>query len=183
MSRLFTPFNIIAALLVAAVIGVRFMQALPPQIPIDDSVQPRPVVGAAQVSLRLHFAQADTRGWGIETRNVTVTPDTSTGRANAVLREWMSGPKLAGLIPLANNLPMPKVFVRRETVYVDAPIAWTKKQIGSAGELLLYCGIANSLLELEGFTKIQFLLEGQIADSIGGHMVTRHPLQKKTCQG
>jgi hypothetical protein len=55
-------------------------------------------------------------------------------------------------------------------------------QLGTRGELLLYCGLANTLLDMEGVSKVQFLMAGKPTESVGGHIPLEAPLTKRECQ-
>lgn len=47
---------------------------------------------------------------------------------------------------------------------------------GSAGETMTIYAVVNSLAELEGIGKVQFLLEGETIDSLAGHWDTSEPI-------
>ncbi len=86
--------------------------------------------------------------------------------------------RLSGL-----DVPKPIVFARKDTVFLSVPKIWRLIQLGSNGELLLYCGLANSLLDLKDVKNVQFLEAGKRVETIGGHLNTSQPFTLKECRG
>jgi hypothetical protein len=67
-------------------------------------------------------------------------------------------------------------------VFLDVPKLWRTIQLGSNGEMLLYCGLANSLLDLKDVKFVQFLEAGKRVETIGGHLSTLNPFTLKECR-
>lgn len=179
-----TPFNVVALLVLLGLLGLRLLQERQNALPIDPAILefeqgPR----KAELPARLYFAGQDAKTFAIETRGVPVPGSSQVERAIAVTEAWMSGPVSGGALGLVTpGLAMPTVFARAGTVYVDVTSAWADNQLGTAGEFLLYCGLANSLLELDGVKAVQYLLSGKPAETIGGHVETLEPFTVKTCR-
>ncbi len=179
-----TPFNVVALMALLGLIGLRLIQERPNALPIDPAILefeqgPR----RAELPTRLYFAGQDTRSFAIETRGVPVAGSSLPERVAAVTEAWVSGPTSSGALGLVPaGLPMPTVFARAGTVYVDLPRAWSANQLGSAGEFLLVCGLANSLLELDGVKAVQYLMDGKLTETIGGHVETLEPFTVGMCR-
>lgn len=190
MRRLFwlasTPFNVVALIVLLGLILVRLIQERPVSAAIDPSILefeqgPR----KAELPLRLYFAGPDARSFAVETRGVPIAGNGLAERASAAIDAWMAGPSSAGALPLvaAANLPQPTVFAKSGTVFIDLPRAWTTNQLGTAGEILMVCGLANTVLELDGAKAVQYLVDGKPAETIGGHVETLEPFTLKSCRG
>ena len=181
-----TPFNVIAVIAVIGLLLVRLVQDRPVSTPIDPSILefeqgPR----KAEVPLRLYFAAQDGQSFAIETRGVPISGTALVDRASAAVNAWIAGPTSQGALPLVvvQNLPEPTIFAKAGTVYIDLAKPWTTNQLGTAGEFLMICGLANTVLELDGVKAVQYLLDGKPADTIGGHVETLEPFSLKTCRG
>lgn len=181
-----TPWNVVALIAVVGLLLVRLVQERPVSTPIDPSILefeqgPR----KAEVPLRLYFAAPDGQSFAIETRGVPVSGSALADRASAAVDAWISGPTSQGALSLVvvQNLPEPTIFAKAGTVYVDLPKLWTTNQLGTAGEFLMVCGLANTLLELDGAKAVQYLVDGKPAETIGGHVETLEPFTVKTCRG
>ena len=184
-SRVLTPFNVIAALLLAAVLAVRWAQARPAALAIDPAILAfeRGPQGV-ELPLRLYFANPNGQDFAVESRTASLEGGGLADQAALAVREWIAGPRAQGALPLVpNDIASPTVFARRDTIVIDLPRAWANVRLGSAGELLMLCGLANGVLELKGVSAVQYLLEGAVVESVGGHVLTREPFTVKTCRG
>lgn len=185
--RLFvTPFNVIAALLLAGVLVVRTVQAGPGQSTIDPALLepargPRPV---AQ-TVRLYLAAKDEdNSYLVETRRVSLPVDTPTQRAEAAARLWSTGPRPAGalkLLPAGDDVPA--VLVRRDLAVLDLPASWREVGGGSAGELLVLCGLARTVLEFAQLARVQYTVGGRPAGTLAGHVAVDRPFTIAGCKG
>lgn len=181
-----TPFNVVALIALLSLMLVRLVQERPVSTPIDPSILefeqgPR----KAELPLRLYFAGQDAQSYAIETRGVPIGGNSLAERAAAAVSAWMAGPSSAGALPLVvvPKLPEPTIFARAGTVFVDLPRVWTSNQLGTAGEFLMVCGLANTILELDGAKAVQYLIDGKPAETIGGHVETLEPFTLRTCRG
>jgi spore germination protein GerM len=184
--RLFvTPFNVVALLAALAVFGVRAVQQRPVQPRVDqkllDADRPPP---RRELRLRLYFASPSADGFVLEPRAASVARDAPNERLAEATRQWLAGPKTTEALRLVPaGTPAPTVFVRRDTAYLDLPEAWTRLGLGSAGELLVLCGLANTLLEAGPVSRVSFIVSGRPAESLGGHVALDEPFTAKTCRG
>jgi predicted nucleic acid-binding protein len=98
--------------------------------------------------------------------------------AEAVINELIRGPKsskLSRTVPQESKLR--SIKVESGVVYVNFSKEFQAKHSGgSAGETMTLYSITNSLAELPGVNKVQFLLEGKKVNSILGHTSTTTPL-------
>ena len=184
-----TPWNIIAALLFGLMFLIRSYQLQPVIVQIDPSLTGAQKQGDVQLEIKLYFSSLDATRFLIETRNARLENDGLTTRATRTINEWLAGPdKKESFSPFPSSLsgldvPKPIVFSRKDTVFLDVPKIWGSIQLGSNGEMLLFCGLANSLLELKDVKFVQFLEAGKRVETIGGHFNTLQPLTSKECRG
>jgi Sporulation and spore germination len=177
-----TPWNLIALMLVLCVLGVRYVQNRPTALEIDPALLNLNDTGKTELPLRLYFAALDGRNYSVESRTAPLSRDDLETRAMVALRVWMAGPLATESLRLVpEDADTPTVFARKDTVYVDIPAGWVTYQLGLSAETLLYCGVASTLLDLQNAKKVQFLLNGKPATTIGGHVETRQPYTKDTC--
>jgi spore germination protein GerM len=97
----------------------------------------------------------------------------------AVVRELIAGtrnPELNNTIPEGTELL--SISIKDGTALVDFSKEFQLKHSkGSAGESMTIYSVVNSLAELKGIDKVQFLLEGQKHESILGHIDTSVPVE------
>jgi hypothetical protein len=183
-----TPWNIIALMLFALVFVVRSIQLRPVTVAIDPSLTGALEQGAVQLEMKLYYARLDASRFVVETRNARLESDALSTRASRTVNEWLSGPTIQDAFsPFPSNMSgldvqKPTVFARKDTVFLDVPKLWRTIQLGSNGEMLLYCGLANSLLDLKDVKFVQFLEAGKRVETIGGHLSTLNPFTLKECR-
>ena len=183
---LVTPFNVFAALLLAGVLVVRAVQASPPGSTVDPALL-EPDSGSTPISdnLRLYLAAGDVdNSFLVESRRVSLTDDSPAQRAEAAAREWATGTPPDGavrLLPSGDRVPT--VLVRRDLAVIDLPREWTAVGGGSAGELLVLCGLARTVLEFAELERVQYTLAGQPAATLAGHVALDRPFTADGCGG
>jgi spore germination protein GerM len=182
MKWILTPWNIIAVLILAGVLGVRYLQTRPTPLSIDarflQDEQPR-----SKLNLNLYFIDATGQNFAREQRDAGLERDDLETRAGVAVKNFLEGPRVEGSISLLpKNVAVPTVFANKDTVYVDLQRSWANVQLGTRGELLLYCGLANTLLDMEGVSKVKFLMAGKSTESVGGHIPLDQALTKRECQ-
>lgn len=95
-----------------------------------------------------------------------------------VLNELIKGPQnpeLVRTIPEGTKLLSAEVI--DSIAYVDFSEEFkTRHWGGSAGETFTLYSVINSLAELGGIQKVQFLLEGEKMDTLAGHIDTTEPM-------
>jgi len=106
-----------------------------------------------------------------EKRQVAVQADNV---GEAVVKELIKGPDshlLKRTLPEETRLL--SLSVRQETAYVDfSKEIKNSNYAGSAGEIALVYSVVNSLAEVPGITKVQFLVEGKEVGTLYGHIDT-----------
>ncbi len=182
MKMILTPWNVIAVLILAAILGVRYLQTRPTPLSID----PRFLQNEAprsRLNLNLYFVDATGQNFAREQRDAGLERDDLDTRASVAVKNFLEGPRVQGSVTvLPKNAATPTVFANKDTVYIDVQKIWANVQLGTRGELLLYCGLANTLLDMEGVTKVKFLMAGRPIDTINGHIPLGSPLTKRECQ-
>jgi hypothetical protein len=184
INRLLTPFNVIAALLLAAVGLIRVGQDRPISFGLDPEIVAF-VQGPKKASstLKLYFAGLDARSFAIESRTVGLDGTNLGFLANAAVKEWVSGPQAQGAIGLVpSDFAQPEVFAERAGIVVNLPKSWRRAQWGRSGEWLLLCGLANTLLELPKVNSVRYLLEGNAVETVYGHVGMLEPFTEKSCK-
>ncbi len=128
-------------------------------------------------TIRLYFASDATDGLVVEERTIQVAEgEYLLGR---VLSELVRGPQIAGAAPLVPaGTPAPTIFLRDNTALVDLPAAYGQLHYGTAGEMALIYGIANTLLEFREVQQVKFLLEGREVESLG-HLSLTDPYKRQ----
>ncbi len=96
-----------------------------------------------------------------------------------VLRELVKGPGEAGAVrAVPEEARVISVNVVGGVAYANFSRELQSKHWGgSAGETMTIYAVVNSLAELEGIEKVQFLLEGETMDSLAGHWDTSGPIE------
>ncbi len=127
------------------------------------------------VTMRLYFAKSDASGFLIEKREVTLDPgDTVYRRA---LEELVAGPRQGAAPIVPEGAPVPTVFVRGSTAYVDLPEAYGSLGLGTAGETLLVYGMAYTIIDQGPVEEVRFLYRGEPATTLG-HLSLLEPIRR-----
>lgn len=97
----------------------------------------------------------------------------------AVVEELVNGPEKEGSVPtMPEGTRVLSVTVVNGVAYVNLSKEFqTKHWGGSAGEIMTIYSVVNTLTEIPGVEKVQFLLEGDKLESILGHMDTTIPIE------
>jgi spore germination protein GerM len=145
----------------------------------DEIVDPTPQVAEKEVNL--YFANEDYVVTGdeqleklkAEKRVLQYGEDMSL--EETIVRELMKGPQSEGLsTEIPSTVKLIGVRVDNGTAFVD--FAQEGLHGGSLQEFFTIEQIVRSLIELDSVDKIQFLIEGQKAESLMGHMSIYEPL-------
>jgi len=127
------------------------------------------------VTVTLYFSDAEALHLVPEKREVTKGGETLE---EVIIKELIKGPQEQG-----HNKTVPKeakllsVSVVDNIAYVNFSKEFsTKHWGGSTGETHTLMSVTNSLCELEGIEKVQFLLEGDKMATLAGHWDTSQPL-------
>lgn len=105
-----------------------------------------------------------------------ITADTEADLPKAALNLWMKGPKqaeLANLVP--PGVVVESIEIKDGVAYVSFSSELKNANLGSGGELYLLDQIALIMKEF-GYDKTQILIEGQIEETLLGHVSTDVPL-------
>ncbi len=127
------------------------------------------------LQLRLYFGKPDGTGFVVERRQVQLEPGENP--YERALAELVRGPAQGGTPLVPPGMPPPTVFVAGDTAYVDLPAAYGRLGYGSAGEVLLLFGMANTLLEFDEIGAVKFLLAGREVPTLG-HVSLVDPIRK-----
>jgi hypothetical protein len=177
----FSPWNIIFALLLIGVLTVRYFQTRPTPLAIDPKLLQPEDRSRSRLQLKLYFITPDGQSFAVEGRDAGLELDDLETRAGVAMRNFIEGPKVEGALTLVSKLSNPTVFAYKDTIFVDLPADWQKIELGTQGELLLLCGITNTMLNLQGVQNVKFLMLGKPTATVGGHIPTSKPFTAKEC--
>lgn len=178
---LFSPWNIIFALLLMGVMTVRYFQTRPTPLAIDPKLLQPEDRARSRLQLELYFVTPDGKSFAVEKRDAGLELDDLETRASVAMKNYLEGPKAEGAIALVSNVAAPTLFANNTTIFIDAPTTWQQIKLGTQGELLLYCGITNTMLNLSGVQQVKFLMAGKPTETIGGHIPTSKPFTSREC--
>lgn len=159
------------ALLLAGCGGSREAKPAPVQNqpPVSDAPKEAPV------KIILYFSDSQADRLVPEEREVL-----KNGRPleEIIVRELIKGPAKKGLIKtIPESARLLSLSVKDGVAYVNfSGEIQTKHWGGSAGEGMTVYSVVNSLTQLEGIKKVQFLVEGKKVESLLGHMDTSEPV-------
>ena len=145
----------------------------------NGDMQEQPGVSAdpqkTPVNVTLYFSDDQAMYLVTEEREVMKQGETME---EVVIRELIKGPQEPGnMRTIPEEARLISVEVVDGVAYVNFSKEFkTKHWGGTAGESHTLYSVVNSVTELEGIEKVQFLLEGDTMDSLGGHMDTSQPI-------
>lgn len=127
-------------------------------------------------SLELFFMKVTETSFkmGKETRTFSQQPG-----ARELMEELLKGPEdenLSRIIP--DNARLLNLSVEDGTAYVDFSNEIATANYGSATEGVLIDSIVWTLTQLDEIEAVQLLVEGEVVDSIGGHLSVSKPLKR-----
>lgn len=146
----------------------------------NTDVNKNPQPSAVTKEVALYFSDKEAESLVAEKRTVQVAADELQQVAKAVVNELIAGPHDTGLsktIPPEARLL--SVNIKDKTAIVDFSAELkTKHWGGSSGETMTIMSIVNSLTELPGIEKVQFLIEGQKQETLVGHWDLTNPISR-----
>ncbi len=166
--RLLIALLFVVALIVLGVYVVRWQPA------IDEVLQPTGPAPAEDVPVLLFFADGAAQCLVAETRRLPGGDDLPL----RVLQALSAGPQtdeLIGTIPQGARVLSVTVEDGLAVVDYSAELR-TNHPGGSAGELLTAYAIVGSLAALDQVDAVQILLEGQVVESLVGHLILSEPM-------
>jgi germination protein M len=127
------------------------------------------------VRLTLYFGDRQALHLIPEERDVQVKGQAT---AAAVVGELIKGPAGSNLVrTVPPEAALRSIRINQGVCYADFSREFqSKHEGGSTGEIFTLMSITDSLATLPGIDKVQFLLEGQVKDSILGNTDTSQPL-------
>lgn len=147
--------------------------------PDNETEEPTPEVNSEEVVL--YFANAEYVETGNEDLEHLITETRvieydDISLEEAIIRELIKGPESEELTsPIPETLNLIGVEVSQGIAYID--LAGEGLHGGSLQEYFTIEQIVNSLVGLDYIDKVQFLIDGEIADSLMGHYVIDEPLE------
>ncbi|ANE44888.1 GerMN domain-containing protein [Deinococcus puniceus] len=177
MKRLFSLFNVVTLLLLAAAYTAYQTVQKPPPKPDAPKLQ---LAQQRDVKVKVYYSDAQVQDMKAETRTVQVTQENPGALAQAALNVWAGGPSTAGnLAVVPKGTAAPRVYIRGAHYFVDLPSAYQNLKYGSSGERILLCTLTRTLLETRG-EDVTFLVNGQDVDTLG-HLDLREAFTRQDC--
>lgn len=141
----------------------------------EDELAPRDQEEGEELTVTLYFADADL----VENYRVqkVITVAEGENPAQAALQAWVKGPEeegLTGLVP--KEVVVEYVEEKDGLVEVSFSKDILNANVGSAGELLIMEQIAM-IMEQFGYKETQILVEGEVVETLFGHMSADQPIQ------
>jgi len=177
MKRYVTVWNVAGLMLF--VLGLLILTLSQPgrrsevvNLPAEESLSLEP----RNATLRLYFAKSDASGFLIEKRQVVLGPGESVYQR--ALAELVAGPQQGAAPIIPQGAPVPDVFVRGATAFVDLPSRYSNLGLGTTGEMLLIYGIAYTLTDQGAVDEVRFLYNGEPAVTLG-HISLLEPIRRR----
>ncbi len=126
----------------------------------------------------LYFGTEDASGVAKEVRWLPKAADTLEEHVEALVAALIDGPRsphLVASIPRGTELRSVRVDADLITLDFSAEIA-ANHPGGSAGELTTVYSVVNTLTEVEGIRRVQWLVDGRGVESLAGHMDLSRPI-------
>lgn len=167
--RLFIAFLFLAGLVVLGVFGPRWQEGI-------NLILKPPTAGPAaddEVMVTLFFSDTDAQCLWAETRALP-----GDDVALRILEALADGPLTDGLVrTIPSGARVRSVTIEAGLAVVDYSAELrTNHPGGSAGELMTAYSIVGSLAALDEVDAVQILLEGEVIDSLVGHLVFSEPM-------
>ncbi len=139
--------------------------------PIDPNQNPE------EITVVLYFSDDQAMYVWPEQRTVVTGEE---GLPFLLIEELIAGPTSEDLhITLPAETKLLALQVEDGIAYVDfSQEISTEHWGGSAGELITVASIVNTLTELPEIDEVQFLIEGEVQESIWGHGITSEPISR-----
>ncbi|MCQ2560205.1 MAG: GerMN domain-containing protein, partial [Clostridia bacterium] len=154
----------------------------PDQSPQDSpkASEQQPVKQQPTVNLVTKIYFSDDQEMYLVAEDLTLTDGNSPeAAAKEVIAALIKGPNNTALLPtLPQGTKLSAVQVENglATVNFSADLR-DKHSKGSDGENMTVYSIVNSLTELEGIDRVQILVDGEVIESLAGHIDLREPLE------
>ena len=128
----------------------------------------------------LYFGTQDASGVAKEVRWLPKAAGILEEQVEMLVEALIDGPRSPHLVPsIPPGTELRSVRVEGDLVTLDfsAEIA-ANHPGGSAGELTTVYSVVNTLTELEGVHRVQWLVEGRIVESLAGHVDLSRPVAR-----
>lgn len=128
----------------------------------------------------LYFGTDDAQGVAGEVRWLPRTGGTSEGQIEVIVNALIEGPRSPHLVP---SIPPGTELrsVRREGDLVILDFSGhvaANHPGGSAGELVTVYSVVNTLTEMDGVRRVQWLVDGRVVESLAGHIDLSRPIAR-----
>jgi len=175
--RIFRPVLVVLILSLVAMLAA----GCPAKNPGENSTKQNSQQSAEiDKEITLYFSDQQAQFLVAEKRSVKVASDDTHTVAQAIINELIAGPKQANMVKtVPPEAKLLSLSIENKLTSVDfSQEIKTKHWGGSTGETMTILSIVNSLTELPGIEKVQFLIEGQKEDTLAGHWDISSPISR-----
>lgn len=139
-----------------------------------------PPIPTDQAVVTLYFGSSSQKGEVLKAESRLVAVKNDETLEKSVMEELIKGPRNTSLYAtLPAETKIISLETREGTCFVNLSQDFVNKHTGgSTGELMTVYSIVNSLTELEGVRKVQFLIEGQKLEVFKGHLIFNEPFER-----
>jgi len=95
-----------------------------------------------------------------------------------VIETWLQGPQslmLSRVVP--ENVRLLNGFIQNSTAYLDFSSEITRAVMGGEWEAVLVQAIVLTASQVPGVESVQIMVEGEIVESLAGHMLINRPIK------
>lgn len=140
-----------------------------------------PPIPTDQAVVTLYFGSSSQNGETLKAESRLVAVKNDETLEKSVLEELIKGPRNTSLyatVPAETKII--SVETKEGTCFVNLSQEFVNKHTGgSTGELMTVYSIVDSLTELDGVRKVQFLIEGQKLEVFKGHLIFNEPFERE----
>ncbi|MHB8170344.1 MAG: GerMN domain-containing protein [Thermincolia bacterium] len=143
----------------------------------NNQVNPKPSTIGEKVNIVLYFSNQGEENLVKENRSIPKVP----GLARASIQELLKGPQSSKLKnPIPKGTRLRDINIKPDGLaIVDFSREFKANHPGgSGGEMLTIYAVINTLTQFQSVNKVQILVEGEVLESLVGHVDISKPLQR-----
>lgn len=147
---------------------------------LDDNKLPIPSK-TTDLEVSLYFSDDQAMYLIPEQRNITIKGETTDEKIiTSIVEELIKGPENQTLIPtIPPESKLLGVKINNHLAEINfSEELKTKHWGGSTGELMTINSLVNSVTELENIEEVLLLIEGEVNESLIGHLYTKEPFAR-----
>jgi spore germination protein GerM len=158
--------------------GLSFLRVTPAPMPVSPAAAGTPAVTAVQtVRVTIFFPGKDDERLHVEERDIA-KPAGASAYLKALFAELKRGPTREGLVAaLPAKLALRSAYLPADGVAVLDLALDPPPSLGSSEEVTIVAALVDTVLQnVAGTTRVRLLVNGEPAETLGGHVDLTHPL-------